>query len=344
MAIPLVFIFTGARLAPKPKNIIIVIMDGVGVSELSAAAAANGGNLQLGRAPVMGLMKIWQDDNLAPDACANATAIATGQQTADGILSLDSRGVRARTLAEYARDRKMLTALISVSSVTSPSAAAFFAHEDVGANDEKIAMDITRFKPDVLIGGGEKFFAKRMDKTNLVDSFSKKGYDIISKQKKAENFSSTKAFALVSDGPMAPVTKRGNFLSEVCVSAIGNMASYFEGYFMIIHTGQIEQAAKNNAPAYMCEEIKDVNKTLADMYQKAPNMDETLVIVLSTNETGGFVLNGGSLKNAGILGSWQSQKPTATMVPVFASGPGSDRFAGMYSNTDVFLKILSLMR
>jgi len=360
LAIPLVFVLTSARLVParlnhsdrpapereagKPKNIIIVIVDGVGASEWSAAAAANGGSLQVGKFPYTGLMKIWHDDNMTPDDCANASALATGLKGTDGVLCLNDHGGKAKTLAEYARDRKMLTALVSVSSVTSTSAAAFFVHEDLGVNDEKIAAGISRFRPDILIGGGEKYFSNRADKKILLDSFRSRGYEMINKQRKAERFTSSKTFGLISDDALLPVTKRGNFLSEACLSAVRNMAPYFEGYFMIIHSGQVEQAVKSNTPAYMCEEIKDVNKALTALYQQAPNMDETLVVVLSPSETGGFVLNGGSLKNGSISGSWASQKATAAMVPVFASGPGAEKFAGMYDNTDVFSKILSLMR
>jgi len=350
LALPLVFMLTGARQMPagekeiKPKNFIIVIVDGAGVAEWSAGAAMSSGGLQVGKFPYMGLMKVWGGDNFTPDAYANATAIATGQRTTDGILSMNSNGVPMKTLAECARDRKMLTGLISVSSVTSASAAAFFDHEDLGVNDEKIALGITKFKPDILIGGGKKYFSDRADKRNLVDTFMIKRYEMITKQKKAEKFTGSKTFALLSDEDMPQVVKRGNFLSEVCLSAIRNMAACFEGYFLIIHDGHIGQAMKYNSPGYMCEEIKDVNRALATLYNTAPNMDETLVVVLSPGETGGFVFNGGSVKSGAVFGSWASQKPTATMVPVFASGPGAEKFAGIYDNTDVFAKVLSLMR
>jgi alkaline phosphatase len=35
---------------------------------------------------------------------------------------------------------------------------------------------------------------------------------------------------------------------------------------------------------------------------------------------------------------------TATMVPVFAYGPGAEKFQGMYDNTQIYHKMLALMQ
>ncbi len=41
-----------------------------------------------------------------------------------------------------------------------------------------------------------------------------------------------------------------------------------------------------------------------------------------------------------IKGKFTTDEHTATMVPVFAFGPGADEFTGMYENTEIFHKIM----
>jgi alkaline phosphatase len=74
---------------------------------------------------------------------------------------------------------------------------------------------------------------------------------------------------------------------------------------------------------------------------------ETLVIVTADHETGGFTL-GASGRN-GYDADYSVIKPTfattnhsASMVPVFAYGPGAEKFMGVYENTEIFHKLVSL--
>ena len=45
-----------------------------------------------------------------------------------------------------------------------------------------------------------------------------------------------------------------------------------------------------------------------------------------------------------IKGAFTTDYHTAAMIPVFAYGPGSEIFGGIYENTAIFHKIKSLMR
>ena len=74
----------------------------------------------------------------------------------------------------------------------------------------------------------------------------------------------------------------------------------------------------------------------------------TLVIVTADHETGGFALSGKNLhrdENYGaITPEFTSSGHSAVMVPVFAYGPGSELFAGVYENTEIHDKILQLLQ
>ena len=59
---------------------------------------------------------------------------------------------------------------------------------------------------------------------------------------------------------------------------------------------------------------------------------ETLVIVTADHETGGYAINPGSSMDS-IVPGFTSTYHTAALIPVFAYGPGSELFGGIYENT-----------
>jgi len=91
-------------------------------------------------------------------------------------------------------------------------------------------------------------------------------------------------------------------------------------------------------------------KNLSSCYEKYncpfPEKDgNTLVVVTADHETGGFTLGAkqdeetryGDYRNIGP--SFATGTHSATLIPVFAFGPGAEAFKGMYQNTGIFHKM-----
>ncbi|MFQ6046995.1 MAG: alkaline phosphatase, partial [Gemmatimonadales bacterium] len=69
---------------------------------------------------------------------------------------------------------------------------------------------------------------------------------------------------------------------------------------------------------------------------------ETLIVVAADHETGGLALE---LDSAGTLvGRYATTSHTATMVPLFAMGPGAEDFAGIITNWKVGQLLLKRVR
>jgi len=66
---------------------------------------------------------------------------------------------------------------------------------------------------------------------------------------------------------------------------------------------------------------------------------ETLVIVTADHETGGYAINPGSTMDT-IIPAFTTDKHTAALIPVFAYGPGSELFRGIYENTAIYWKMV----
>jgi alkaline phosphatase len=56
-----------------------------------------------------------------------------------------------------------------------------------------------------------------------------------------------------------------------------------------------------------------------------------------------MALTGGNIKSGMVKGAFPTGDHTATMVPVFAFGPGAENFTGIMENTDIPKKIMKLM-
>ena len=70
--------------AKKVKNIILLIGDGMGLSQVSASQFYNKNASNFDRFPVIGLIKTSSSSDLITDSAASATAFASGIKTYNG--------------------------------------------------------------------------------------------------------------------------------------------------------------------------------------------------------------------------------------------------------------------
>jgi alkaline phosphatase len=110
----------------------------------------------------------------------------------------------------------------------------------------------------------------------------------------------------------------------------------------MLEGAQIDWGGHNNDLEYVVREELDFDKVVGQALKFADENRETLVIVTADHETGGLSLLDGNLKTGFVYGKFSSNDHTAVMVPVFSYGPGSALFTGVYSNTEIFEKIIQL--
>ena len=83
---------------------------------------------------------------------------------------------------------------------------------------------------------------------------------------------------------------------------------------------------------------------VAEALKFADENGETLVVVTGDHETGGLVLLDGDEKTGRVMGVYVTNDHTPTMLPVYAYGPGSDKFIGTYLNTEIARRIKKLIK
>jgi len=163
----------------KPKNIILMIGDGMGLTQISAGIYMNNNRLNLERFPIVGLHKCYASDNLITDSAAAATAFACGVKTYNGAIGLDWKGEPRKTILEEAEEEGLATGMVVTSTIVHATPAAFIAHQKLRGFYEPIAADFLKTDIDYFVGGGKKYFDRRdSDDRNLINELEQKGYQI----------------------------------------------------------------------------------------------------------------------------------------------------------------------
>ncbi|PZV85345.1 alkaline phosphatase [Algoriphagus aquaeductus] len=327
--------------AKNPKNIILMVGDGMGVSQIYAGMTGNFGQLNLERMPVVGFHKNQASNSFVVDSAAGATAFSCGVKTYNGAIGVDAAGNPVPTILEIAEENGLSTGLIATCSITHATPASFISHQPSRSLDEDIAKDFLATDIDVFIGGGRKFFANRKDGLNLIDSLRSRNYQIANSIEEVQQVKNGKLAAFLAEEQQARVSEgRGDELVKSTEVGLQLLQTNKKGMFLMIEGSQIDWGGHGNNTQYIVEEMIDFDKAIGRVLDFAEKDGNTLVIITADHETGGFSVNKGDTKTGMVEGKFTTGSHTGVMIPVFAYGPGSEKFAGFYENTEIFHKMV----
>lgn len=328
-----------------PKNVILLIGDGMGVSQIYGALTANKGDLYLKNFSRIGFQTTYSANNYITDSAAAGTALATGKKTKNGAIGVDVNNDKIENIREELEEKGLATGVVSTSSITHATPASFVAHQPSRNMYEAIAADFLKTNIDVFIGGGYKHFTQRADGLDLTDDLSKNGYQVVQSIEEAEKVKEGKLAALLSPEHNPQMLHgRGDMLPRATAIALDILDNDKDGFFVMVEGSQIDWGGHQNNTAYIVEEVLDFDKAVGAALAFAAKDKHTLVIVTADHETGGMGINGGSMEKGEVTGGYTTGNHTGVMVPVFAFGPGADQFTGFYDNTDIPKKIMKLLR
>nr|WP_319267075.1 alkaline phosphatase [uncultured Draconibacterium sp.] len=332
------------RIKKKPKNLILFIGDGMGVSHVFAGLTANKGHLFLENFKSVGFSKTQSADDFVTDSAAGGTAISSGVKTNNGVIGLDPEGNPVKTILEIAEEEKLATGLVSTSAITHATPASFIAHQPKRNMYEDIAADFLKTDIDLFIGGGFKHFTDREDGQDLTKQLIENDYQVIRTIKELDQISSGKVAGLIADEHNGRVAERGsNYLSEATKKAIDILKNDDDGFFLMVEGSQIDWGGHQNNTGYIIEEVLDLDKAIGEALKFAEDDGETLIVVTADHETGGLGISDGDFTTGKVEGEYTTSGHSAVMVPIFAFGPGATEFQGIMENTDVFRKMYTAL-
>jgi len=331
---------------PKsPKNIIFMVGDGMGIAQITAGLYSNSNHLQLERCPIAGFHKSYSSNYLTTDSAAGATAFACGKKTYNGAIAVDEDKDPMPTILEEAKKHGLATGLVVTSTIAHATPAAFIAHVESRKQYEDIATFFPESGIDLFIGGGSKHFDQRKDHRNIIQEMMDKGYII--KNLKDESIDDVimdvnHPFGFFT-GVKDPKTYRQGrrYLPTASKRAVEFLDKRSDkGFFMMIEGSQIDWGGHSNDGKYIIEEMLDFDQTIGKVLDWAEKDGETLVVITADHETGGFAILPSSKMNK-LKTKFVTDYHTPVLIPVFAFGPGAEKFSGIYENTDIYWKMIA---
>jgi alkaline phosphatase len=210
----LLFISFASGQGAEPRNVILLIGDGMGPQTVGLAIYynlfMNGPENPLNLEKLMaagntGYCLTYQYGTVVTDSASAATALASGVKTRDAIIGKDHDGRTMKTVVDVALRVKKSVGIISNTRMTHATPAAFYAqviHRDM--ENDIASQLVERGDIQVAFSGGAQHFipegsrveehpdlkgvskgagwgiSKRKDKRDLIDEGKKKGYKFVS--------------------------------------------------------------------------------------------------------------------------------------------------------------------
>jgi alkaline phosphatase len=329
----------------KPKNIIFLIGDGMGISQMTLAHIEKKSKLAVERVKYIGFHNSASADARVTDSAAGATAFSTGQKTYNGAVGVDTNKKSLPTILELAEKEGFSTGLVATASITHATPASFIAHQESREMHEEIAQDFLKTDIDVVIGGGMKYFLQIVEGESIANILKKKGYGFYKKFAQVKE-SDEKFYLLPVEKHFKPVVededgnpgRDENYLMNATKLTLEKLSKNKKGFFTMIESSQIDWGGHAASWKYVKNEILEFDKVINYVFDFADKNPGTLVVITGDHETGGLLIQEKEYTFASDKYINGSQKHTGVMLPVYAYGTGAEDFGGIYENTEIFHK------
>lgn len=362
-------------------KVILFVGDGMGLAQREAARlAAYGpqGRLAMDQLDQVCLVATYSASALTTDSAAGATAWSTGHKTTNSFLAVGPDSLPLRTVLEYARNAGYGTGLVTTTTITHATPAAFAAHVSDRGAEAQIAGQMLANRPQVMLGGGWAFWvpqsqadSQRQDERDLLAEARSAGYEVVQNAEELARLDLRRPHQLLglfAAGHLSYMYDRQGEdepdLAAMTRTALGVLGQSKRGFFLMVEGGRIDHACHDNDATRAIWEAIAFDQAVRQGIQYARFHKDTLVIVVADHETGGMsvgtacyagfpqIPRNGAYPERGLrLDSllcigWTTKGHSAISVIAGALGPGAEHFRGTKENTDLFpimMETLGLM-
>lgn len=330
------FLSDGA--ARPAKNVILLIGDGMGLSQVCVADAVNQG-LSMLQLKQIGLQRTQAKDAYTTDSAGAGSSLATGQSNNNRHISMSETGEIYETLTERLAKQNRSCGVVTFGNIAGATPAAFYGHTTERDHAGEILPWLANGSLAVLCGSGKELL-DNLVRNKPLEKELVQTYDLI---ETTDSLLLTGKKVICIDERMGQATTPENLhlLAEVTRQTIRKLEKEEkEGFFLMVEGAKIDYAGHANSLPNSIMETLGFDLAVAEALRFADQNGETLVIVTADHETGGLTLVDGHPDRNHITAVYMTDDHTPIMVPVFAYGPQSQRFTGIYPNTHIFHKII----
>lgn len=330
--------------AASPKNVIVMIPDGMGPAELTLARLASGRKEMALDEHLIGSAMSSSDNRMVTDSGAAGTALASGIRTNNDYVGMNAQGEPVASVLEAAKwQRKMATGLVVTSRITYVTPATYSAHVINRDDEETCAVQQLALGMDVMIGGGQGFFlpanagGKRKDNRDLLAEAKGAGYQVVTTREAFGRNLRMPVLALLTADHMhyeidRPAASEPS-LEEMTRQAIALLSTRAEGFFLMVEGSRIDHAGHVGDGGTNIKEVLAYDAAFAAAVEFARRDGNTLVVSVADHETGGLTINGGQwdTRAAGPLRLNAIKASAEKMVDLVRGGKTLAEVAGAFA-------------
>jgi len=324
----------------SPKNIILLIGDGTGLSQLYAAYTANAGQLTLFNLKHTGRVHTRSADAYCTDSAAGASAYATGQKTDNRKIGVAPDHTPLPQLPKRLQEAGFRTGVITSVNVGDATPAAFYAQVPERDQIREIVSSMYQAPLHLLVGEGDallELFGESFDTLQAT------GRQLLTNRIRVDSDSSQVVIfptdTFKADSSEASRQAFANLLKD----ALAFLHQPDKPFFLVAESGRVDGGGHSNNMKMTVDEALSLNAAAARALRFIDEHPETLLIVLADHETGGLSLLDGNLEDGWVLGHFSTNDHTGVAIPCFAYGPGAEQFTGTLDNTEIHNRIIKLL-
>lgn len=319
-----------------PKNVIIIIGDGMGPNDITLAEqeldSVYDFGLVLNQIKHHGLATTNSANEDITDSAAAATALATGTKTNNGVIGKDPNENDLKNITEIAREAGKKIGIVTDDKLSGATPSGFTVHNASRYNSSEIISAVIKTRADVLMGEDynsvfgpiDSEARKIIDSEYVVAKDFKHFGEALESDKDGQ-----KKFLGIMDRYSSVATDNLALATEVALDRLQNE----NGFFLMIESCGTDKFGQNNNIIGKLNSVVTLDRTVAAVLKFMQKNPDTLLIVTSDHDTGGVKLPEGDEKLSSLL---TTKEHTAKPVRVFAVGKGSEYFADKtVDNTDI---------
>jgi alkaline phosphatase len=296
--------------------------------------------------PVTGLVKTASLTGVVTDSAAGASAYATGHRVLNRALAVTPDGTPIPSVTGKAKERGLAIGLLTTTDLTDASPAAWAVHVPTRRMHAAIFGEMLAFGPEVMAGGigvASAQYDRISDdeigegpmpvSEGLVERAREAGYTVLIGNDAVRSGFSGKVLAIGSQRETRDAY--GPPMEELMSSALDVLAQDPDGFFLFAEVEETDTAGHANDTDRAVAGVLETDRALRVALDFQREHPETLVILTADHDTGGLSVGPEGYASGETYVRWVSGDHTSHWVPVFASGPGAERFTGVHKNTDI---------
>lgn len=234
------------------------------------------------------------------DSAAAGTALSTGRKTRNSMVGMAPDTTNVYSIASDFQKQGRAVGIVTSVAGDDATPAAFYAH----APERHMSREISGFAPrsGVQFFGAPMFrgmYDSKKNPTDWVECMKKAGYRLVHSEAEyldgAREGEKTLMLAAKPQGEQLGYTldavDGALTLQEMTETALVNLSTDPDGFFLMVEGGNIDWAAHANDGASVIREILNFQNAIDVAYRfYLAHPDETLIVITADHDTGGMAV------------------------------------------------------